>query len=129
AHRLKQLRVLKEKWAGGEVSWAISRLTQLERSCTSADTSPSMVVTDFLSAVPLEGAGVTLEHCLEMLPLLERLWQMSSENPVSSGMRCFEAIVRRFGDFVHETLNAPLGGGVDMAREERIERCQAAHQV
>lgn len=31
---------------------------------------------DFLWVVPLDGARVTLEHCLELMPLLEGLWKV-----------------------------------------------------
>lgn len=31
---------------------------------------------DFLWVVPLDGARVTLDHCLELMPLLEGLWKV-----------------------------------------------------
>lgn len=46
------------------------------RSVTATDDSPRAVVADFLWVVPLDGAKVTLEHCLELMPLLEGLWKV-----------------------------------------------------
>lgn len=56
--------------------------------------------------------------------------QLDAENSVAAATRCLEAIVRRFGDFVRETLAAPvLAGRVDLARDERVERCREAHKA
>lgn len=63
-------------WADGDISGTISRLKRLERSATAADGSPRAVVADFLWVVPLDGARITLEHCLELMPLLEDLWKV-----------------------------------------------------
>lgn len=69
--------MLRSSWADGDISGTISRLVRLENSATTSDASPRAVVADFLWVVPLEGARVTLEHCLELMPLLEDLWKVS----------------------------------------------------
>ncbi|CAB1105812.1 unnamed protein product [Ectocarpus sp. CCAP 1310/34] len=127
-------------WADGDVSGTISKLTRLERSATVADDSPRTVVADFLWVVPLDGTRVTLDHCLELMPLLEGLWKVA-ETPaclpsflttrcVAAATRCLESIVRRFGGFIRDTLTAPVAAGrVDLAREDRVARCREAHRV
>ena len=50
------------------------------RSVTATDDSPRAVVADFLWVVPLDGAKVTLEHCLELMPLLEGLWKVQLQH-------------------------------------------------
>lgn len=75
--RLNQLRLLRSGWAEGDISGTIAKLKRLECSATPADFSPRIVVSDFLSVVALEqGAAVTLEHCLDLMPLLEDLWKV-----------------------------------------------------
>lgn len=32
---------------------------------------------DFLWVMPLDGTRVTLDHCLELMPLLEGLWKVA----------------------------------------------------
>ncbi|CAM9247615.1 unnamed protein product [Scytosiphon promiscuus] len=78
SNRLTHLRMLRSGWADGDISGTILRLARLERyAVTPADDSPRAVVADFLWVVPLEGARVTLEHCLELMPLLEGLWKVN----------------------------------------------------
>lgn len=38
---------------------------------------------DFLWVVPIDGAKVTLEHCLELMPLLEGLWKVLDVKPAT----------------------------------------------
>ncbi|CAM9504852.1 unnamed protein product, partial [Hapterophycus canaliculatus] len=131
SNRLTHLRMLRYGWAEGDISGTISRLARLEsRSVTATDDSPRAVVADFLWVVPLEGARVTLEHCLELMPLLEGFWKLDADSCVAAATRCLESIVRRFGGFVRDTLGAPVAAGrVDLAREERVARCREAHRV
>ncbi|CAM9719046.1 unnamed protein product [Ectocarpus sp. 12 AP-2014] len=130
SNRLTHLRMLRYGWADGDVSGTISKLTRLERSATVADDSPRTVVADFLWVVPLDGAWVTLDHCLELMPLLEGLWKLDADNCVAAATRCLESIVRRFGGFIRDTLAAPVAAGrVDLAREDRIARCREAHRA
>ncbi|CAN0122144.1 unnamed protein product, partial [Ectocarpus fasciculatus] len=130
SNRLTHLRMLRYGWADGDVSGTISKLTRLERSATVADDSPRTVVADFLWVVPLDGARVTLDHCLELMPLLEGLWKLDADSCVAAATRCLESIVRRFGGFIRDTLAAPVAAGrVDLAREDRIARCREAHRA
>lgn len=78
--RLTHIRRLRSGWQDGDISRTISRLKRLERSVTASDSSPRAIVADFLSVVPLEAAGVTLEHCLELMPLLETLWKVCTKS-------------------------------------------------
>lgn len=71
--RLTHLTLLKSGWVEGDVSGTIVRLKQLQRSVTAADPLSQAAVADFLSVVPLDGARITLEHCLDLMPLLEDL--------------------------------------------------------
>ncbi|CBN74909.1 katanin p80 subunit [Ectocarpus siliculosus] len=130
SNRLTHLRMLRYGWADGDVSGTISKLTRLERSATVADDSPRTVVADFLWVVPLDGTRVTLDHCLELMPLLEGLWKLDAGSCVAAATRCLESIVRRFGGFIRDTLAAPVAAGrVDLAREDRIARCREAHRA
>eukprot|EP00752_Nemacystus_decipiens_P010922 g9706.t1 len=128
--RLTHLRMLRYGWADGDISGTIAKLARLERSATATDKSPRAVVADFLWVVPLDGAKVTLEHCLELMPLLEGLWKLDADSCVAAATRCLESIVRRFGGFVRDTLAAPMAAGrVDLAREDRVARCREAHRA
>lgn len=76
--RLIHLRALKGAWGRGDVQGAIGMLSELMGSVTAEDSSARVSVVDFLSTLRLEAgpAPVKLEHCLELVMVLQRLWKV-----------------------------------------------------
>ncbi|CAM9990367.1 unnamed protein product, partial [Phaeothamnion confervicola] len=94
---------------------------------------------DFLAAVRFEGDGVSLDTCAALLPLLEELLRLvDAPRAAAAALSSALYLSRAFAPLVRDTLGLVGGGGiggggggalgVDVAWEERRERCRRCHE-
>jgi hypothetical protein len=129
--RLTHLQRLAELWKKGRVSETF-RLLHRMHEATPEDQGRLTVLADFLQAIDLvecakECGPVTLEMTTPLLPVLASLLALDFEGHVLAGLKTMTALLALFGQDVREILRTPVGAGVDLSREERLEKCRVFH--
>jgi ATP-dependent protease HslVU (ClpYQ) ATPase subunit len=59
--------------------------------------------------------------------VLASLLALDFEGHVLAGLKTMTAVLVLFGKDVREILRTPVGAGVDLSREERVEKCRVFH--
>lgn len=117
--RVAQLRVLGALWQQGNVRRLVDTLLKMNEQA---------VAVDFLAAAEevLTSSQLTLELAHELLPLLRKLLDSRFQIYVQTSLRYLIAILRAFTPLLRDTRANPAGGLMarDLAREERLTRCQ-----
>ncbi len=141
-NRLTNLKILRKLWDKGDLNSAVEHLSTLYDSAKH-DTSLLITVADFFTAIELRGNGLSLDLCAKIMPFLEQLlttpegW--ASEYITSAVVKSFNSLLRAFGDLIVQTIstynNVVTGNnnrhqlGVDISREQRIERCSICYEI
>lgn len=68
---------------------------------------------------------ITLEYCGQVLPLSGNLIDSKYESYIRTGINVALTLLKQFRGVISSTLTAPMLGGVDISREERLKRCEA----
>lgn len=131
--RLTHLQQLAELWQKGKVPETLRLLSRLHEA-NPQDNGRLTVLADFLHAIDLQLTAVecgplTLEAASPLLPVVRSLLMIDFETHVLAGLKTLEALVALFGAFVLDVLQTPTARGVDLSREERVEKCQAFQQT
>ena len=129
--RLTHLQRLKDLWKKGRVTDTFRLLYRLHEA-TPEDQGRLTVLADFLRAIDLvecakECGPVTLEVSTPLLPVLTSLLALDFEGHVLAGLKTMTSLLVLFGRDVREILRTPVGAGVDLSREERVEQCRVFH--
>uniref|UniRef100_A0A8C9WD20 Katanin p80 WD40 repeat-containing subunit B1 n=1 Tax=Scleropages formosus TaxID=113540 RepID=A0A8C9WD20_SCLFO len=69
-----------------------------------------------------------LDLCTSILPQIEELLQSKYESYVQTGCTSLKLILKRFWPLISDTLAAPPSVGVDISREERLQKCKACYK-
>ncbi|KAM9460640.1 katanin p80 WD40 repeat-containing subunit B1 isoform 1-T2 [Clarias gariepinus] len=117
--RHKNLDTVRGFWAGGDVK------ISLDSAVSMNDLS---IVVDILNIINLKPPLWKLDTCLSILPQLEELLQSKYESYVQTGCMSLKLILKRFWPLISETLTAPPSVGVDITREERLQKCKACYK-
>lgn len=129
--RLTHLQRLRDLWKKGRVKETFLLLYRLHEA-TPEDQGRLTVLADFLRAIDLiecakECGPVTLEVSTPLLPVLASLLALDFEGHVLAGLKTMTSLLVLCGGDVREILRAPVGAGVDLSREERVEKCRVFH--
>ncbi|CAL8364574.1 unnamed protein product [Gadus morhua 'NCC'] len=114
--RQKNLEAVKAVWGSGDVK------NCLDMAVAMNDRS---IVVDLLNIVNLKPVLWKLDLCTSILPQIEELLQSKYESYVQTGCMSLKLILKRFWPLISETLKAPPSLGVDITREERLQKCKA----
>ncbi|XP_043937446.1 katanin p80 WD40 repeat-containing subunit B1 isoform X1 [Protopterus annectens] len=117
--RHKNLDTVKAIWTTGEIK------TSLDSAVAMNDLS---VVVDILNIINLKPSLLKLDLCTTVLPQVEKLIQSKYESYVQTGSTSLKLILQRFLPLIFDTLKAPPPVGVDITREERLQKCKACHK-
>jgi len=107
-------------WAAGGAARAVEHVLNLDDEA---------VIVDALSAMGSHlRLGLSLDHGLDLLPTLARLVDSEYEDYLLCGLTALGTLVKCLAPTVRADADADAdarGGPVDVAREERHERCVA----
>jgi len=115
-------RILKELAA----TWASGRL--VEALETAEGLKDHSILTSMLEEGILSGSAVvSLEHCAGIVRLSESLIASKYESFIKVGLRTVSYMLRKFFDVVTSMLSMAPGQGVDLSREDRMQRCERCY--
>uniref|UniRef100_A0A8C9S4Q2 Katanin p80 WD40 repeat-containing subunit B1 n=1 Tax=Scleropages formosus TaxID=113540 RepID=A0A8C9S4Q2_SCLFO len=117
--RLKNLDTVRSVWNSGDVKTSLD--------CAVAINDLSIVV-DILNIINLKPSLWKLDLCTSILPQIEELLQSKYESYVQTGCTSLKLILKRFWPLISDTLAAPPSVGVDISREERLQKCKACYK-
>jgi hypothetical protein len=124
--RVTHLKLLSGYWASGSMPQLLSHLSLLESSTDGEIGSQFAILADFLKAIDLKAFIITLETAANLLPILLSMLEQSSEPHILiTALAATLSLVESFGDLIRQTRSMLVAGGVDMAREQRLTRCNA----
>lgn len=126
--RLSHLQILSGMWRQGNGSAAFGLLRQIHDN-NRDDKRRLTVVADFLRVINLRADCVGLESAILLLPVLNSLLTLDFENHVVVGLRSIETLLSMFGRYATQVRCGVRPVGVDLAREERLRKCEDFHQA
>lgn len=127
--RLANLRMLRQHWERGNIDFITEYLTSIEAS-SNHDTIQLGVIADFMSAVDLKSCNnITLNNCPYLLSMLELFVSINFPRLVLVSLQWVISLHESFGTLIRQTRCVVLSNGVDLSREERLNKCNACHNV
>jgi hypothetical protein len=128
SQRLTNLRLLRQNWERGNYEFIVEFLNTL-KSTSTHDNSQLNVIADFLHVVDFKSSGVTLNSCAILLPMLDSFLELGMARLTLESLISISSLVDAFGSLIRQTRAVMMAGGVDLSREERLQRCNACHSV
>lgn len=147
--RYEILRQLQTYWRNGDLSAISDTLLPLLNSFPQSDaftstlsTNPTisllLVFSDFMNSIDFHSPIITLSTCPIFLSLFHKYLQdlcRSSSPPLPpvmiSILQSTQSLYQIFRQIIHETriIGSVSHGNIDMAREERLEKCNLCHRL
>eukprot|EP00118_Oscarella_pearsei_P007323 m.35327 g.35327 ORF g.35327 m.35327 type:complete len:644 (+) comp32097_c0_seq2:79-2010(+) len=119
--RAVHLRSIRSSWSTSNVRGAVSTAVAIE---------DDSAVTDLLEILCLKLSFWNLDICSILLPRLLTLLKADFESYVSAACKAVKLILTNFSPVIKSNINAsPSGFGIDLSREERIQKCHACHSL
>lgn len=85
------------------------------------------VTVEVLRMLPHREDYLTLDLCTALLPLMINLFHFTYEDYLLQALAWTSRLVKAFGHVIKTTREAPQIKGVDISKEERLEKCQTCH--
>ena len=126
--RIGLVRILRKFWERGEVTDIIAQLVTMHEGARH-DRVQMLALGDFFGATELNSLTLTLDVCVALLPILERMASDSGEFVVSAAFKGIVTLLSAFADLIRQTRATISVGGVDLSREERLRKCTACHEI
>lgn len=125
--RYKSLKLIKSHWtangSGADSKGVLAVLMAV------GELEDAAIMADFLRALPQRDDFITLDLCTAMLPyLIELLNHSQKEDYLFLALSMTQKLVKGFGLMIKTTREAPPAKGVDISKEERLEKCQSCYQ-
>ncbi|XP_034281467.1 katanin p80 WD40 repeat-containing subunit B1 isoform X3 [Pantherophis guttatus] len=117
--RHKNLDTVRAVWSTGDIK------TSVDSAVAINDLS---VVVDLLNIVNQKASLWKLDLCTVVLPQIEKLLQSKYESYVQTGCASLKLILQRFLPLITDILAAPPSVGVDISREERLQKCHMCYK-
>ena len=114
--RLGHINLIHSHWKSGNVTSALSTLHMISNPAVTMD----IFNTTFAHGIDMD--NITLSHISPITILALDLITSKYENYIKVGIRTIQNLIKKFGDEIKQVLNMPLFGGVDLVREERINK-------
>jgi len=122
--RLDQVRRLKELWAIGNMAGLTGILNMPQDHAVFCDLARVIMQQRH------EGA-LSFDACQILLPILVDLLSSKYEDFVTVSLQFAKVLLTKFGDLIADTrrsCSGMLGRQMDLAREERLEKCNACYE-
>ncbi|XP_069073465.1 katanin p80 WD40 repeat-containing subunit B1 isoform X2 [Pleurodeles waltl] len=116
--RARHLDSVRAVWSTGDIKTSVDSAIRVD------DLS---VMVDVLNIVNQKASLWKLDLCTSVLPQIEKLLQSKYESYMQTGCASLKLILQRFLPIITDILSAPPSVGVDISREERLEKCQQCH--
>lgn len=94
---------------------------------TIGDMEDAAVTVEVLRMLPHREDYLTLDLCTALLPLMGDLLNFTHEDYQLQALAWTSRLVKAFGHVIKTTREAPMAKGVDISKEERLEKCQTCH--
>lgn len=94
---------------------------------TIGEMEDASVTVEVLRMLPHREDYLTLDICTALLPLMIELFNFTHEDYLLQALAWTSRLVKAFGHVIKTTREAPLAKGVDITKEERLEKCQSCH--
>ncbi|KAM3829230.1 katanin p80 WD40 repeat-containing subunit B1 [Vipera latastei] len=117
--RHKNLDTVRAVWSTGDIK------TSVDSAVAINDLS---VIVDLLNIVNQKASLWKLDLCTVVLPQIEKLLQSKYESYVQTGCASLKLILQRFLPLITDILTAPPSVGVDISREERLQKCHVCYK-
>ncbi|XP_068441907.1 katanin p80 WD40 repeat-containing subunit B1 [Clinocottus analis] len=117
--RHKNLETVRSVWAREDVKAA------LDAAVSMSDLS---IVVDILNIINLQPSLWKLDLCTTVLPQIDQLLHSRYESYIQTGCTSLKLIMKHFWRLISDTLKATPSVGVDITREERLQRCSLCCQ-
>ncbi|NWX42816.1 KTNB1 protein, partial [Steatornis caripensis] len=120
--RRKNLETVLAIWRAGDIK---ARMCAMESAVAINDLS---VIMDLSNILNQKASVWSLDLCIIILPQIEKLLQRKYESYVQTGCTSLKLILQRFLPLITDILAAPPSVGVDITREERIQKCKMCYK-
>ena len=117
AMRLTNIKVVRSLWMNGDTKGAVDQLVKLSDPASQVDILAQL----FSDESRLN--YFNLSHCVTLLPVVRNLLQSEFSEYVLAALKTAHMLFRAFGEVIKSTLLSRDAPGVDLSREERIEKC------
>ena len=126
--RIGLVRILRKFWERGEVADIVAQLVTM-REGARHDRVQMLALGDFFGVTSLNSLTLTLDVCVDLLPILEEMVSDGTEYVVFAAFKGIVTLLEAFGDLIRQTRSTISVGGVDISREERLKKCSSCHDV
>ncbi|XP_028257282.1 katanin p80 WD40 repeat-containing subunit B1 [Parambassis ranga] len=113
--RLKNLQAVRAVWVREDIKSAMDKAVSMN------DLS---IVVDILNIINLQPSLWRLDLCMTVLPQIDKLLQSKYESYIQTGCTSLKLIMKHFWLLISDTLKAAPSVGVDITREERLQKCR-----
>lgn len=117
--RINSIKVIQSWWGKGNITSAINALNMMN------DTSIVMDVLNNTFADNQKVDALNYENIAQIIPHAMNLANSKYETHILAGLKCTLNILKHFGQQMIQIKTVPVSGGVDLAREERLNKVDA----
>ncbi|XP_052061329.1 katanin p80 WD40 repeat-containing subunit B1-like isoform X2 [Mytilus californianus] len=116
--RSKNLQIVRAMWTSGNTKTALDSAISMR--------DPSVIV-DLLNVLNLKTGLWNLDLCSSLLPQVKDLLNSKYESHAEAACHALKIILRNFGPVIKSNITSAPSIGVDLSREERIQKCNACY--
>ena len=116
--RSKNLQIVRAMWTSGNTKTALDSAISMR--------DPSVIV-DLLNVLNLKTGLWNLDLCSSLLPQVKELLNSKYESHVEAACNALKIILRNFGPVIKANITSAPNIGVDLSREERIQKCNSCY--
>ncbi|XP_069112641.1 katanin p80 WD40 repeat-containing subunit B1-like [Argopecten irradians] len=118
--RSKNIQIVRAMWTSGNTKTAVDSAISM---------NDLAVLVDLFNVLNLKSGLWSLDLCATLLPHIKDLLKSKYDSYVMTACNALKIILRNFGPVIKSNLTAPPSVGVDISREERYRKCNAAYSV
>ena len=127
--RIGLLRILRKYWERGDIADMVTQLQSMYEG-SRHDRIQLFALADFFTSANLASCTLTLDVCVNLLPILEPMSSDQTEYIVHASLTGILFLLEAFGDLIRQTrATMSVGGAVDLSREERLLKCNTCHAI
>eukprot|EP01135_Chromosphaera_perkinsii_P007939 Nk52_evm11s1073 gene=Nk52_evmTU11s1073 len=117
--RLDHLKAVRSHWKMGDTKDAVDVLFRI---------NDQSVMVDVLNVLCLKPSLWNLDMCSKVLPHIFEIMDSKYDAYIVTSCSCTKLILKHFGPMITSTMDAPPHKGVDISREERLQKCEKCYE-
>lgn len=135
SQRMATLKLLRQTWNKGDILGVLDHLQTLSEAMVLDNPQNVGIIVDFLVGVDLKGNFLSLDACVQLLPIIDTVVSYSTSRAQTTDIVVFASykalvdLAQGFGELIRSTRSMMVAGGVDLTREERLNKCNTCYQV